>query len=279
MRKGFFMKGETAILRFAAGGLFVLIMALLFMPSRQVQADVIFEPENQFYQTHRSQCEYVGRQYDTQSKIASWTAPNGRKDGSIPKNTRIEISFVYTDDQGIAWGIDLPGENWVLMADVFLIYDSRQFVEDHTEEIFSGEEKTLAAGEKAVLWSYPCSGENQGILEPEEELTFSEFYRDSQERTWGRLGYYRGIKDRWICLSDPENEEIPMEETPPVIPGQAIQEQAEGENTDNAVTEEVLREVKEKGNPPVWFFILPAFAAAVIAGAFIWSFWIRKKPD
>ena len=96
--------------------------------------------------------------------------------------------------------------------------DIRQFIEDHREEIFLGEEETLPAGEKAVLWSYPCSGENQGILEPEEELTFSEFYKDSQERIWGNLGYYRGIRDRWICLSDPENEEIPMEEEPPVIP-------------------------------------------------------------
>lgn len=147
------------------------------------------------------------------------------------------------------------------------------------EEIFSGEEETLPAGGKAVLWSYPCSGENQGILEPEEELTFSEFYKDSQERIWGNLGYYRGIRDRWICLSDPENEEIPMEEEPPVIPGQAIQEQAEGKNVENVVTEEALQAVREKENLPVWFFILPALAAVAIAGVCIWIFWVRKKPD
>ena len=147
------------------------------------------------------------------------------------------------------------------------------------EEIFSGEEETLPVGEKAVLWSYPCSGENQGILEPEEELTFSEFYKDSQERIWGNLGYYRGIRDRWICLSDPENEEIPMEEEPPVIPGQAIQEQAEGKNVENVVTEEALQAVREKENLPVWFFILPALAAVAIAGVCIWIFWVRKKPD
>ena len=70
-----------------------------------------------------------------------------------------------------------------------------------------------------------------------------------------------------------------MEEEPPVIPGQAIEEQAEGKNVENAVTEEALQEVKEKGNHPVWFFILPAFAAVVIAGIFIWIFWIRKKTD
>lgn len=279
MRKSFFESREKTTRRLSKGLLFVLVIVLSGINPWQVRADLILEPENQFYQTHSDQCEYVDRQYYTQSKIDSWTAPNGRKSGSIPGNTRLQISHIYTDSQGIEWGVYLEDEKWVLMADVYLVYDSRQFIDDHMEEIFSGEEETLPAGEKAVLWSYPCSGENQGILEPEEELTFSEFYKDRQERIWGNLGYYRGIRDRWICLSDPENEEIPMEEEPPVIPGQAIQEQAGGENTENTVTEEVLQEVKEKGNHPVWFFILPAFAAVVIAGIFIWIFWIRKKTD
>ena len=237
MRKSFFESREKTTRRLSKGLLFVLVIVLSGINPRQVRADLILEPENQFYQTHSDQCEYVDRQYYTQSKIDSWTAPNGRKSGSIPGNTRLQISHIYTDSQGIEWGVYLEDEKWVLMADVYLVYDSRQFIDDHMEEIFSGEEETLPAGEKAVLWSYPCSGENQGILEPEEELTFSEFYKDRQERIWGNLGYYRGIRDRWICLSDPENEEIPMEEEPPVIPGQAIQEQAGGENTENTVTE------------------------------------------
>lgn len=279
MGKGMLKNRKKILRRLMKYVLFALITALPFMLSRQVQADVIFEPEDRFYQTHSDQCEYVDRQYDTQGKTDSWTAPNGRKSGSIPENTRLQISYIYTDSQGIEWGIDLQGEDWVLMADVYLVYDSRQFIEDHRDEIFSGEEKTLPAGEKAVLWSYPCSGENQGILEPEEDLTFSEFYKDSQERTWGNLGYYRGIRNRWICLSDPENEAIPMEEEPPVIPGQAIREQAGEENGENTVTEEALQAVREKGNLPVWFFLLPAFGAVVIAGVCIWIFWVRKKQD
>lgn len=42
---------------------------------------------------------------------------------------------------------------WILMADVYLDYDSRQFREDHEEEILPGEEQVLPQGKR--LYSGP----------------------------------------------------------------------------------------------------------------------------
>ena len=258
--------------------LFAAVIFFLAINPEEVQADLILEPEDQFYQAHADQCEYVDRSYYTDGSVDLWTAPNGRKKGSFPADTRLQVTHVYTDSQGAQWGVFLDQESgWILMADVYLDYDSRQFREDHEEEILPGEEQVLAEGEKVVFWSYPCSGENWGTEELQQELKFSEFYTDDQERLWGNVGYYMGSRDFWICLSEPENQEISMEEEPPKVPGQAVETQGETAEQENAVSEETLEKIKEQGSLPVWILVLPALLAVAVAGGCIWFFWLRKK--
>ena len=264
--------------RLVWGVLLAGVIFFLVIKPEEVQADLILEPEDQFYQAHADQCEYVDRSYYTDGSVDLWTAPNGRKKGSFPADTRLQITHVYTDSQGAQWGVFLEQESgWILMADVYLDYDSRQFREDHEEEILTGEEQVLAEGEKVVFWSYPCSGENWGTEELQQELKFSEFYTDDQERLWGNVGYYMGSRDFWICLSEPENQEISMEEEPPKVPGQAVETQGETAEQENAVSEETLEKIKEQGSLPVWILVLPALLAVAVAGGCIWFFWLRKK--
>ena len=264
--------------RLVWGVLLAAVIFFLVIKPEEVQADLILEPEDQFYQAHADQCEYVDRSYYTDGSVDFWTAPNGRKKGSFPADTRLQITHVYTDSQGAQWGVFLDQESgWILMADVYLDYDSRQFREDHEEEILTGEEQVLAEGEKVVFWSYPCSGENWGTEELQQELKFSEFYTDDQERLWGNVGYYMGSRDFWICLSEPENQEISMEEEPPKVPGQAVETQGETAEQENAVSEETLEKIKEQGSLPVWIFALPALLTVAVAGGCIWFFWLRKK--
>ena len=260
------------------GVLLVAVIFFLVIKPEEVQADLILEPEDQFYQAHADQCEYVDRSYYTDGSVDFWTAPNGRKKGSFPADTRLQVTHVYTDSQGAQWGVFLDQESgWILMADVYLDYDSRQFREDHEEEILPGEEQVLPQGEKVVFWSYPCSGENWGTEELQQELKFSEFYTDDQERLWGNVGYYMGSRDFWICLSEPENQEISMEEEPPKVPGQAVETQGQTAEQENAVSEETLEKIKGQGSLPVWIFALPALLTVAVAGGCIWFFWLRKK--
>lgn len=264
--------------RLVWGVLLAAVIFFLVIKPEEVQADLILEPEDQFYQAHADQCEYVDRSYYTDGSVDFWTAPNGRKKGSFPADTRLQVTHVYTDSQGAQWGVFLDQESgWILMADVYLDYDSRQFREDHEGEILPGEEQVLPQGEKVVFWSYPCSGENWGTEELQQELKFSEFYTDDQERLWGNVGYYMGSRDFWICLSEPENQEISMEEEPPKVPGQAVETQGETAEQENAVSEETLEKIKEQGSLPVWIFALPALLAVAVAGGCIWFFWLRKK--
>ena len=278
MREKKFAGAENWRSRLFWGVLLVAVIFFLVIKPEEVQADLILEPEDQFYQAHADQCEYVDRSYYTDGSVDFWTAPNGRKKGSFPADTRLQVTHVYTDSQGAQWGVFLDQESgWILMADVYLDYDSRQFREDHEEEILPGEEQVLPQGEKVVFWSYPCSGENWGTEELQQELKFSEFYTDDQERLWGNVGYYMGSRDFWICLSEPENQEISMEEEPPKVPGQAVETQGETAEQENAVSEETLEKIKEQGSLPVWIFALPALLAVAVAGGCIWFFWLRKK--
>ena len=278
MREKKFAGAENWRSRLFWGVLLAAVIFSLVIKPEEVRADLILEPEDQFYQAHADQCEYVDRSYYTDGSVDFWTAPNGRKKGSFPADTRLQVTHVYTDSQGAQWGVFLDQESgWILMADVYLDYDSRQFREDHEEEILPGEEQVLAEGEKAVFWSYPCSGENWGTEELQQELKFSEFYTDDQERLWGNVGYYMGSRDFWICLSEPRNQGIPMEEEPPKVPGQAVETQGQTAEQENAVSEETLEKIKEQGSLPVWTFALPALLTVAAAGGCIWFFWLRKK--
>ena len=62
----------------------------LAIKPEEVQADLILEPEDQFYQAHADQCEYVDRSYYTDGSVDLWTAPNGRKKGSFPAGKRLD---------------------------------------------------------------------------------------------------------------------------------------------------------------------------------------------
>ena len=86
----------------------VLLAAVIFflaIKPEEVQADLILEPEDQFYQAHADQCEYVDRSYYTDGSVDFWTAPNGRKKGSFPADTRLQITHVSPDSQGAQWGV------------------------------------------------------------------------------------------------------------------------------------------------------------------------------
>ena len=81
----------------------VLLAAVIFflaIKPEEVQADLILEPEDQFYQAHADQCEYVDRSYYTDGSVDLWTAPNGRKKGSFPADTRLRLPMYIQTVRG-----------------------------------------------------------------------------------------------------------------------------------------------------------------------------------
>lgn len=189
-------------------------------------ADVIWEPDDAFYTRHAQECTYVGRRYKAagyDGSLTVYAAPGGLACAEIENGIKVNIQFTWSGE-GLDWGYALYtdwGEEaggWVPMDDLALVYDSRQFMEDHQGEI--AEEQVEVEFTQAVLYDYPGGPAGYVLEEHPDYMTFSQLinqvYTDESGLRWGYIGYYMGRRESWVCLDDPMNETL---DTAVVAPG------------------------------------------------------------
>ncbi len=191
-------------------------------------ADVIYTPDDDFYNSHYEEFEYLNRNYYTNGEegyVEFFKEPDGSSAGFSKNGNSFLILSTYKGAGGVLWGVTeyddtssadkylLPAEGngslivgYVKMDDMVLGYDSQRFLEEHASELkpYEGDSTALADLESAVFWTYPHSGEYyEYTLEFEDRPAFDEAYTDDDGRVWGYVSYYYGIKDSWVCISDP----------------------------------------------------------------------------
>lgn len=196
-------------------------------------ADVIWEPfENSFYNTHREDMEYLNRDFYANGQegyLELFTKPGGNSLGFAKNGETFNISYVYTDEVGEGWGLvqytekgeflvnDSYGENnaYVKIADTLQKYDVWSFDEEFGDEFspYDGDYSEFSGA--LVLWSYPNSGEITANFEETttDHFNISDVYTDDNGRVWGRVSYYYGVKNSWVCISEPANTTIAARET------------------------------------------------------------------
>ncbi len=192
----------------------VLVMGLAL----PVSADIIWEPQDNFYESHREECEYEGRRYQMAGYVDAvtlYSKPGGSAQKTVPNGQSGTVQFIWQgEDQ--AWGYlcfvgEDQAEGWVPMADLTLIYDNQQFQEDHASEI-QNVDPVKVNFTQAILYSYPGGPAGSVLEEAKEYQPFSEMftliYTDEDGLRWGYVGYYMGRRNSWICLDDPMNENL-----------------------------------------------------------------------
>ena len=214
---------------------FLLTSAAMLSLAMPAAADLIWEPEDSFYEKHRDECTYENRRYELagyDGSVTLWSAPNGTAQRELPNGGQGTVQFRWSGD-GVEWGYlynvleNWWDGGWAPMDDLTLIYDSQQFLEDRASEI-SEVDPIPVAFDSAVLYSYP-GGPTSGILKEDAAYmpfseVFSTLYTDENGLRWGYVGYYMGRRDSWACLDDPLNEEldtavVPVEPSPAQLRG------------------------------------------------------------
>lgn len=215
--------------------LVLLAVSALAVP---VQADLIWEPDNSFYKSHRGECSYVGRTYlvaGYDGTVTLYTAPGGMSKTTVENDIQGYVQFTWTGD-GLTWGyltVDGSQEGWVPLDDLTLVYGSQQFMEDHRGKIVTSDPVPVDFHE-GVLYSYPNGTTSGNTLEedagylPFDQL-FTQVYTDESGLRWGYVGYYMGRCNSWICLDDPMNDSltggiVPSELSPAQLRGSATVE-------------------------------------------------------
>lgn len=249
-------KGRAGKKRFGRtrlAGLLVMIACMSI--SLCARADMIWEPQDSFYEKHASECNYVNRLFEANGpdgKVILYQSPEMPiEKGSWENGYRAYISFVYTDSEGVEWGIydnDAKLSGWVPMAYMEVVYDSISFKEEHSAEIVEqqGELDSKYHGEEIYLWKYPGSEEGQAFQVTDYPPSYQSVYVDAEGRSWGCIGYYFGIRDKWICLDQPAADFDQLYPEGIEKPGESRNVSSEREQPEKGETERIVPKMNDR---------------------------------
>lgn len=197
-------------------------------------ADLIWTPQDSFYEEHDRDCDYVGRRYYANGDKGYVTVMQRPGEGAIldfiPNGEIFYVSMSYDKGGSGTWGVvqykmdsnnkpvaDYSWEEgattgWIDMDSLVVVYDGKSFAEEHAAEIRKTDDAsmlkvTMPDTGRIYLWSYPGSEAPYDQLNSlENQIEFDQTYEDPDGNLWGHTGYYYGRRDFWVNLSDPGDE-------------------------------------------------------------------------
>lgn len=216
--------------------LWILCLALLTAASLTAPAcaDVLWEPENRFYEKHQDECEPIVRAFyanGPEGFVTLWDAPGGSSvQAQYENGTVLEVYWKYKDWGCIStWEDGKSTDGWVPMDQLALVYDFQCFAEEYADFItdYNGEFADYA-GDAAVVnfYEYPGApevkqawetGEQWEVLDnltgkSDENSYISQIFVDEEGRTWGYVNYMYGRLNAWFCLDEPGGTDFPVRE-------------------------------------------------------------------
>ena len=204
----------------------LLVLLLLAATPVVAYADVVVEPENAFYDRHRDDVIYLGRNFVVNgpdgyasvvkapgSKVTSKQLENGEV-------VNLQYSCLY---DGEFWGLSFWPTGWIRIDQLLVLYDYVSFEEVHIGEFYQyeGDFAVLKEAGTAISWPWPGA---ETLVWEYESVDMDNFhvvhaYIDPSGREWGFVTYLYGDRNIWICLDDPVNSDMPaFNPAPPPVP-------------------------------------------------------------
>ena len=202
-------------------GLFLAILLALSLAA-PAAADVIWEPEDDFYQKHAEACQLLQRNFYTngpEGYVNFYRSPESSTvTGQAENGTRFHIYWQYGD-----WGYveteDVTG--WAPLEAFQLIYDYISFEEEYGDQFQPYDAEACAPlleeweGDTLVLWPYPGAEQADyvwqyaGAMRELKEHGFDQIFVDEAGLTWGYRTYLYGNRNFWVCLDAPAGRDDP----------------------------------------------------------------------
>jgi len=195
----------------------ILTVCFLLMSSFAAYADIIVEPENDFYSRHKSHIIFLGRSFSANGADGFASVrkePDAKKEIAKLQNgevTYVQYSCLYDGD---LWGFTFEHNGWIKMDQFLVLYDYVAFEEDHLDEFYdySGDYAGIKESRSAIAWPWPGAEAPVWTFADLDIDSLRAFcaYKDDEGREWGFITYLYGSRNVWICLSDPLNRDIPV---------------------------------------------------------------------
>ena len=224
---------ERAEVRYAVPWIWCMLLAvsICFLGNGTAYGDVIWTPNDSFYEEHYEDCEYVGRRYYANGSNGYVTVMEQPDTGKIIDHSAngavFYVSMTYDTGRSGTWGVvqyrmdengspvmdygweDGAAVGWIPMTDLLVVYDGQSFREEHKGELQETDQESMPRVEMPeqgiiYLWQYPGAEDWYNELKiMESDMQFDMIYKDPNGDLWGYCGYYYGNRDFWVNLSDP----------------------------------------------------------------------------
>lgn len=210
----------------------LLLLVLLLVPV--AHADMLWTPNNSFFEKHHNDCTYLGRSYyanGAEGFVTLWDAPDSRTHVAQYENgTTLHVYWLYEDWGCVSvWNDGKSVDGWVPMSDLVLIYDNISFQEEFGDRIkpYNGEFADFSGEIDHInFYSYPGAPQPGHTIDltisPEalehfmgtdgEQSYIAHVFTDENGLTWGFIGYWRAIRNVWFCLDEPDGDSFPVRE-------------------------------------------------------------------
>ena len=210
-----------------------LLLLLLLIPLSAF-ADMMWVPPSKFFDANPRGYEYINRVFYANGEagyVSVRDTPGSNTEvGTIINGSTYRVSVAY-DSIGGKWGLiplngvyeprDKMKTGWVPINQLVPVYDYISFEEEHGKEFYTykGDYEALFEASELVFWNWPGSGEIAMAQAPNIEnspiertwlaVEQAQAYKDKEGREWVLIPYFYASKNRWICISDPSNRDIP----------------------------------------------------------------------
>jgi len=195
----------------------ILIVNFLLLPALVVNADLVTQPSNDFFDRYGNDCIYLGRSFIANGAdgfVQVKNEPGSNRGGPEIENGEViymDYSCLY---KGEFWGFTQQHSGWVKIdGQLLVLYDYVAFGEDYLGDFYTykGNYAEIKETKAAVAWPWPGADSHLWTIEDLDTTNFRVLhaYKDEQEREWGFVTYLYGSPNIWFCLSDPLNKSIP----------------------------------------------------------------------
>ena len=203
-------------------------LALLLSLAAPARADVLWEPNNSFYERHADECQYLGRSFyanGAEGYITLWDAPGGYLvKGQFSNGFILWVYYQFEDwVYAVVWGDEGEISGWAPIEDFALEYDHLSFAEEYADAIYPycGQFADYDGdAEEIVFYEYPGAPVSKDVRKAAwglDELIgrggdsyIQSIFVDEDGRTWGYVGYLYGRINGWFCLDEPEGRNFPV---------------------------------------------------------------------
>ena len=230
----------------------LLILVLALSLSAPAFADVLWEPENRFYEKHADECQVLQRSFYVNGEsgyVNLFAAPDSSTVNlQLQNGEKVYVYWQYLD-----WGyVEVNNDGgWLPLSELELIYDYLSFESEFGNQFAPYDpaacQPLLDAweGSTLTLWPYPGAEQAKYVwqnasdameqLKTEGDSYFRHTFTDEEGLTWAFCSYLWGNRNFWVCLDAPAGRddsavvsgdvELPVREVeePELIPAQEPQ--------------------------------------------------------